>query len=75
MFQLECVRLSCLPRWDIYALVMMDDSVIIHNPISKIQIMHEFCRSHDMVVNNSKTKVMVVNGMTKIRKKYYSVWK
>ena len=48
---------------------MMDDSVIIHNPISKIQIMHEFCRSHDMVVNNNKTKVMVVNGSGQDKKK------
>ncbi len=45
---------------------MMDDALLLSTSreglLSKIKIGYEFCRSHGLIINNSKTKVMVVNG-------------
>ena len=65
---IELIKQRCLIddilSW-LYVLVMMDDTVILSTTregrINKIQIMHEFCRSYVMIVNNSKTKFMVLN--------------
>ena len=52
----------------LHILVMMDDTVLLSTTregmIRKIEILHDFCSSHGMVVNNDKTKFMVVNGNT-----------
>ena len=45
---------------------MMDDTVLLSTTRegmkNKIKIMYDFCNSHGMSVNNSKTKFMVING-------------
>ena len=50
----------------LHILVMMDDTVLLatskQGMKNKIKLMYDFCTSHDMIVNNTKTKFMVVNG-------------
>ena len=47
-------------------MVMMDDTVLLSTTkegmVKKIKIMYDFCNSHGMSVNNSKTNFMVING-------------
>lgn len=56
----------------LHVLVMMDDTVLLSTTregmIKKIDILYDFCSSHGMVVNSSKTKFMVVNGNNEDRK-------
>ena len=50
----------------LHILVMMDDTVLLSTTRKgmnqKIEILHEFCNTHGMVINSSKTKFMVING-------------
>ena len=50
----------------LHIVVMMDDTVLLatskQGMKNKIKLMYDFCTSHDMIVNNTKTKFMVVNG-------------
>ena len=50
----------------LHVLVMMDDTVLLattkQGMIDKIKILNEYCNSHEMIINYSKTKFMVVNG-------------
>ena len=50
----------------LHVLVMMDDTVLLSTTKegmkNKIKIMYDFCNSHGMSVNSSKTKFMVING-------------
>ena len=50
----------------LHVMVMMDDTVLLSTTkegmVNKIKIMYDFCNSHGMSVNNSKTNFMVVNG-------------
>ena len=50
---------------DLHALLMMDDSVIMattrENFIQKIDVLLKFCDDHGMLVNELKTKFMVIN--------------
>ena len=52
-------------RW-LHVLMLMDDTVILatnrESALHKTQILHDYCESHGMVVNGSKTKFMVING-------------
>ena len=47
-------------------MVMMDDTILLSTSregmLNKIKILYEFCSMYGMIVNNSKTKFMVVNG-------------
>ena len=49
-----------------HIMVMMDDTVLLSTTKQgmeyKIGILYEFCNSHGMIVNDSKTKFMVING-------------
>ena len=46
--------------------MLMDDTVILatsrERAVEKIQILRSFCLSSGMVINNEKTKFMVING-------------
>ena len=50
----------------LHVMVMMDDTILLSTTKegmkSKIKILHEFCISHGMIINESKTKFMVVNS-------------
>ena len=50
----------------LHVLVMMDDTVLLSTTRegiqNKIKILYDYCNSHGMTVNNSKTMFMVVNG-------------
>ena len=50
----------------LHVLVMMDDTVLLATTkegiLNKIKILYDYCDSHGMTVNNSKTMFMVVNG-------------
>ena len=50
----------------LHILVMMDDTVLLSTTkqgmIDKIKILNDYCKSHGMIINYSKTKFMVVNG-------------
>ena len=45
---------------------MMDDTVLLSTSRegirNKIKILYDYCNSHGMTVNNSKTMFMVING-------------
>ena len=59
----------CLPDdflgW-LHALMLMDDTVILatsrERAIEKLEVLHDFCADSGMIINESKTKFMVVNG-------------
>ena len=46
--------------------MLMDDTVILATSrerlIAKLYILDEFCESHGMIINESKTKFMVIHG-------------
>ncbi len=50
----------------LHVMVMMDDTIILATTRdamkTKIKILCDFCNSHGMIINNSKTKFMVING-------------
>ena len=50
----------------LHILVLMDDTILLSTTkdgmINKLKIMHDFCDSYGMILNNGKTKFMVVNG-------------
>ena len=52
-------------KW-LHILMLMDDTILLATSkerlIEKLHILHEYCTSHGMSVNNSKTKFMVING-------------
>ena len=52
-------------RW-LHLLMLMDDTVIIATSrarfIEKMSLLYEYCAENDMLVNNLKTKFMVING-------------
>ena len=59
-------------QW-LHVLMLMDDTVILATSrdslISKLRILCEFCRTHGMVINDKKTKFMVINGSDEDRTK------
>ena len=52
-------------RW-LHILMLMDDTIIFATSrarmLEKLEILHEYCESHGMLVNQPKTKFMVLNG-------------
>ena len=50
----------------LHIMVMMDDTILLSTSregmLNKIKILYEYCSMYGMIVNNSKTKFMVVNG-------------
>ncbi len=46
--------------------MLMDDTIIFATSrarmFEKLEILHEYCESHGMLVNQPKTKLMVLNG-------------
>ena len=50
----------------LHIMVMMDDTILLSTTKNgmeyKIRILYEFCDSYGMIVNDSKTKFMVING-------------
>ena len=52
-------------KW-LHALMLMDDTVILATSrerlIEKLYILDEFCESHGMIINESKTKFIVIHG-------------
>ena len=52
----------------LHVLMLMDDTVIFASTrerlIEKLNILDEYCDSHDMLMNEDKTRFMVINGNT-----------
>ena len=50
----------------LHLLILMDDTVILATSrerlIEKLDILHEYCITHGMLINIDKTKLMVING-------------
>ena len=50
----------------LHLLVMMDDTVILatnrERLMEKLNVLHEYCSTHGMMINIDKTKFMVING-------------
>jgi hypothetical protein len=50
----------------LHALMLMDDTVLLatsrERAIEKLQVLHNFCADSGMMINEDKTKFMVVNG-------------
>ena len=50
----------------LHSLMLMDDTIIFastrERALQKVRILRDFCKRSGMVVNNSKTKFMVING-------------
>ena len=50
----------------LHSLMLMDDTVIMATSrerlLVKLDVLHEYCISHGMVINEDKTKLMVING-------------
>ena len=50
----------------LHLLVFMDDTVILstsrNGALTKLGLLKEFCNTHGMIVNDSKTKFIVING-------------
>ena len=50
----------------LHSLMLMDDTVIMATSrerlLVKLDVLHEYCISHGMVINEDKTKFMVING-------------
>ena len=68
----ELVKLlkdTCQPdgflSW-IHLLALMDDTVILatsrENLVSKVHLLIQFCNKYGMIINENKTKLMVING-------------
>ena len=66
---IRMIKERCQPdgflRW-LHILMLMDDTIIFATSrarlLEKLEILHEYCESHGMLVNQPKTKFMVVNG-------------
>ena len=54
-------------KW-LHSLLLMDDAIILATSresfLHKLEVLHEYCESHGMLVNETKTKFMVINGDT-----------
>ena len=52
----------------LHLLILMDDTVLLatkrENMIHKIKLLNQFCASHGMKINESKTNFFVINGNT-----------
>ena len=63
------IKEKCQPdgflRW-LHILMLMDDTIIFATSrvrlLEKLEILHDYCESHGMLVNQPKTKFMVLNG-------------
>ena len=64
MFKSRCQDDSFL-QW-LHALMLMDDTVILATTRERLQeklnVLDDFCQTHGMVINQSKTKFMAING-------------
>lgn len=56
---------------NIHVLALMDDTVVVASSramiLKKLRIIKDFCDSHNMLFNESKTKLMVINGSSSDR--------
>ena len=72
------VMLKCIGNdsylGDLHALMLMDDTVLLGTTrekiIEKFEILAKFCADYGMVVNQKKTKLMVINGEANDRKEF-----
>ena len=52
-------------KW-LHTLLLMDDAIILATSyesfLYKLEVLHEYCDTHGMLVNETKTKFMVING-------------
>ena len=66
---IKLLKETCQPdgflSW-LHLLMLMDDTVLLatnrENIIRKVQLLNQFCTNYGMVINESKTKLMVING-------------
>ena len=62
---IKATRPDSFLEW-LHVLMLMDDTVIFATTrerlIEKLNILDEYCDSHDMLMNEGKTKFMVING-------------
>ena len=72
------VMLKCIGNdsylGDLHALMLMDDTVLLGTTrekiIEKFEILAKFCSEYGMVVNQKKTKLMVINGEENDREEF-----
>ena len=66
---IRSIKTQCQPdgflSW-LHTLMLMDDTVILattrERAVQKVRLLNEFCKESGMIINESKTKFMVVNG-------------
>ena len=71
---IKLVKETCQPdvflSW-LHILMLMDDTVLLasnrENVIKKIQLLNQFCTNYGMIINENKTKFMVINGSVEDR--------
>ena len=69
---IKLIRETCEPdgflSW-LHLLVLMDDTVLLSTTresiVKKVKLLVSFCEKYGMVINESKTKLMVINGSDK----------
>ena len=71
---IKLLKETCQPdgflSW-LHLLMLMDDTVLLatnrENIIRKVQLLNQFCYNYGMIVNENKTKLMVINGSVEDR--------
>ena len=71
---IKLIKETCQPEgflsW-LHLLMLMDDTVLLatsrENIIKKVKMLNQFCARYGMVINEGKTKLMVINGDMKDR--------
>ena len=66
---IKLIKETCEPdgflSW-LHLLMLMDDTVLLATSreklIKKVTLLVQFCKKYGMVINESKTKLMVING-------------
>ena len=66
---IKLIKETCQPEgflsW-LHLLMLMDDTVLLatnrENMIKKVQLLNQFCIKYGMIINEHKTKLMVING-------------
>ena len=67
---IKLIKDTCEPdgflSW-LHLLALMDDTVLLatsrENLVKKVRLLRQFCNKYGMVINEKKTKLMVINGL------------
>ena len=71
---IKLIKDTCEPdgflSW-LHLLALMDDTVLLstsrENLVKKVRLLMQFCKKYGMVINEKKTKLMVINGLAEDR--------